>query len=368
MSSRQPGPAVSPQGLGQAAHALASDPSIEKVIVRFRKQTGVTTAALSRAHEDRLLSLGGRVKYNWPSLDALAVSLSPAAQAQLAQDPDVLSISPNHEVHALGLREANTLPARTGSSSEYNWAVKMTQANEVWDPDNTGLLKDGAPNGEGITVCVVDSGIDPRHPELMAAYAGGKDFVDDDDDPQDKDADGNWGGGHGTHVSGTIAAQLGSHGLVNPHDKTLSPDGMVGMAPGVRLLMARVLNTKGSGEAPMSSPASSGASEVGRTGRLAVARLVRAQRRGGGGLPGAGGQQVIAVAAERQQRRDGQGRADLPGRLQSVVAVGAVDKDAQHPEFSAGRSHLALVAPASTSTPPSPQAGPFAELSAEGAS
>ena len=59
----------------------------------------------------------------------------------------------------------------------------MVQANRVWDANNDGVLDTGAPTGEGIKVCVIDSGMDPQHPELKAAFAGGKDFVDDDDDP-----------------------------------------------------------------------------------------------------------------------------------------------------------------------------------------
>ena len=125
-------------------------------------------------------------------------------------------------MHALGLTPGSLVPAllaapvASGSTSEYTWGVKATQANAVWDANNDGVLDTGAPTGEGITVCVIDSGIDPQHAELKAAYALGKDFIDGDDNPEDKDAAGAWGGGHGTHVAGTIAAQLGSAGRSTP--------------------------------------------------------------------------------------------------------------------------------------------------------
>jgi subtilisin family serine protease len=49
--------------------------------------------------------------------------------------------------------------------------------------------------GKGITIAIMDSGIDYHHPALRHAYGGGYDFINDDDDPFDDN-------GHGTVVAG----------------------------------------------------------------------------------------------------------------------------------------------------------------------
>jgi subtilisin family serine protease len=83
-------------------------------------------------------------------------------------------------------------------------------------------------NGSGVTVAVIDTGIDPTHPDLdEGTVAARRDFTDENrsGDPV----------GHGTHVAGVITGD----GEAN--------DSFVGVAPGARLLDARVLNSQGSG-------------------------------------------------------------------------------------------------------------------------
>lgn len=75
-----------------------------------------------------------------------------------------------------------------------------------------------------LDVAVLDTGIDPGHPDLRVA--GGRNF---DSGPPHRWADGN---GHGTHVAGTIGAL--DDGV-----------GVVGVAPGVRLWALRVCNNGG---------------------------------------------------------------------------------------------------------------------------
>jgi thermitase len=119
-----------------------------------------------------------------------------------------------------------------------------TDAGDAWD---AGI-------GGGVTVAVVDSGVDLAHPDLAAnawrnpgeSGSGretngldddlngrvddwrGWDFVAGDNSPADEN-------GHGTHVAGTIAARR-DNGI-----------GVAGVADGSRLMALRVLNAQGTG-------------------------------------------------------------------------------------------------------------------------
>ena len=82
--------------------------------------------------------------------------------------------------------------------------------------------------GEGAVVAVVDTGVLASHEDLRGRLLPGHDFVDNDDKPQDDN-------GHGTHVTGIVAADA-NNGV-----------GIEGVAPGATILPIRVLNKKGIG-------------------------------------------------------------------------------------------------------------------------
>jgi len=84
--------------------------------------------------------------------------------------------------------------------------------------------------GEGVTVAVLDSGIDTGHPELVGSIAGGRNFIDgyDAEDYEDDY-------GHGTHVSGIITAD----GSISSYAR--------GVAPGAKIWTGKVLDYSGSG-------------------------------------------------------------------------------------------------------------------------
>ncbi|MBD1379742.1 S8 family peptidase [Metabacillus arenae] len=99
-------------------------------------------------------------------------------------------------------------------------------ANRAWE---TGY------KGEGIKVAVIDTGADYTHPDLAGSFGDykGYDFVDDDNEPQETPKGDPRGEetAHGTHVSGTVAA----NGYIK------------GIAPEATLLAYRVLGPGGSG-------------------------------------------------------------------------------------------------------------------------
>ena len=98
-----------------------------------------------------------------------------------------------------------------------------------WAYENTGIraLNDDGFSGEGVRVCIVDTGIDTSHPDLSNInLVGFKDFIHDSQgNPHDND----YTHAHGTMMSGIIAAN-GS---------------FEGGAPNVLLIVAAALGSEG---------------------------------------------------------------------------------------------------------------------------
>ncbi|MGO4889149.1 S8 family serine peptidase [Anaerobacillus sp. MEB173] len=85
--------------------------------------------------------------------------------------------------------------------------------------------------GKGVTVAVIDTGIDYNHPDLKKSYKGGYDLIDEDDDPMETVAGQGMATLHGTHVAGIIAA----NGKIR------------GVAPEAKILAYRALGPGGHG-------------------------------------------------------------------------------------------------------------------------
>jgi len=99
------------------------------------------------------------------------------------------------------------------------------------------LAKIGVPSawqrstGRGITVAVLDTGVDRNHPDLRGKVLPGRDLVDPRGHAQDVN-------GHGTHMAGTIAAD------------TANGIGIAGVAPDAKILPVRVLDAGGESNDP----------------------------------------------------------------------------------------------------------------------
>jgi major intracellular serine protease len=114
-----------------------------------------------------------------------------------------------------------TVKSVQNTKTEIPYGVSQINAPEIW--------KRGE-KGQGVVVAILDTGIDMTHPDLKTRVIGGRNFTNEgsSDDITDRN-------GHGTHVAGTIA------GIEND-------SGVVGVAPEARLLICKVLNSRGSGD------------------------------------------------------------------------------------------------------------------------
>jgi len=158
----------------------------------------------NQADENMIHGHGGKTKYTYNIIYAKAVEIPEQAIDRIKKNPRVKYVEEDAEVHALG-------------ELDDSWGVDRIDADEVWS-SNTGL---------GVKVAIIDTGIDYNHDDLDGNYAGGYDYVNDDDNPMD-DA------GHGTHCAGIVAAEKNG-------------EGVVGVAPNANLYAVKVLDETGSG-------------------------------------------------------------------------------------------------------------------------
>lgn len=187
----------------------AQPPERVKVIISFEQPPGPNEQALVRG-------FGGTIRHTYWLVQAIAAEVPQAAVQALRNNPNVTSVDLDETVYEIDAELDNT------------WGVKHIGAGEVHAGGNKGWLDVPA---EGVKVCVIDSGVDYTHPEMLNRYRGGWNYANNgnlSDDPFDDR-------GHGTHVTGSILA--------------LDDDaGVVGVAPEAWLYAYKILNAAGSGD------------------------------------------------------------------------------------------------------------------------
>ena len=190
--------------LAAASSAPAGAASGKYIVVA---KVGVDAAGLARDHARADGALVGHIYSH--ALHGYAAQLSAAGVAAVRADARVAYVAEDREVAAdAPAPGAQVLP--TGID-RIDGEVSSARSG-----DGTGMTN--------INVAVLDTGIDPVHPDLNVV--GGVSCINS--------ASFDDGNGHGTHVAGTIAAK--DDGI-----------GVVGVAPGARLWAVQVLNSAGSG-------------------------------------------------------------------------------------------------------------------------
>jgi subtilisin len=183
----------------------------KSVIIRFRQHPGPPEEAL--IHKAK-----GTIKHTHKLIPAVTANLPEEAIAEISKNPDVAYIAENNIVTAV-----EPLP---GDEYLNSWGVQHIGAGVVHTSGNKGA---------GVKIAVLDTGIDYTHADLFGNYKGGDNFVEYGTPPVDPHDpfDDSWNG-HGTHISGIIAAEQNDNGVV-------------GVAPEAELYAVKILDGGGFG-------------------------------------------------------------------------------------------------------------------------
>jgi subtilisin family serine protease len=189
------------------------DMKYDAVQANMRKSV-VSILANNRISEENLSYVYGS------AIEGFAVELSDDEFQSLSKDPSVKLIEPDRII-------ALAPPPGKGPGSGGDGGGGSTSQATPWGITRVG---GGATYTGSGKVYIIDSGIDSSHPDLnVSASLGFNAFTKGKDSDLSTD-----GSGHGTHVSGTVAAINNSIGVV-------------GVAAGATVVPVKVLDSRGSG-------------------------------------------------------------------------------------------------------------------------
>ncbi|MFC8801192.1 S8 family serine peptidase [Promicromonospora sp. NPDC057138] len=302
-------------GLAEAGYA-ESHPDTVPVIVQATAASGGAgaTGARTASAEPDWAGLGIKPERKLESVHAVAADLGRGAAS------DLLATLHDRSANA---RTATAAPSTAAAPSDLK--VWLDTPVRALDADSTPQI--GAPaawdagyTGEGVTVAVLDTGVDTTHPDLDDVTIGSRDFTGSGSTTD--------GFGHGTHVA-SIALGSGD-----------ASDGVNrGVAPGADLLVGKVLADDGYGQTSwmidgMEWAANEGADIVnlslGQSGNysdgtdpssLAVDTLSAEYG-------------TLFVIAAGNEGEYGNGTVTAPGSADSALTVGAVDDSDEVTWFS----------------------------------
>lgn len=223
------------------------------------------------------------------------------------------------------IEEKNRSIIYSPDSKNIEWGVKSIHADKVWE--EFGI------EGEGVTVGIIDTGVNYNLPAIKSAYKGYdeatgnidksfyKDFIDGLDAPVADSKN-----SHGTHVAGIICGREGEN--LN----------QIGVAPKVKFISARALDDKGGDIANLMAAAEwmlEQAPDIinnswGGTSDddIWFKDIAKAWKDAG----------IIAVFASGNrnpgEEKPGYGSIANPANLLDVLSVGAVDIDRKIGDFS----------------------------------
>ena len=183
-------------GPNTLANAQESDDFLHnEVLIKLLQATDlVEIAADYNLAPTPLDQFGTRAIYRMQITDGAS---PPDRAAQLEADSRVDYAEPNFIGRAPeGVQRVSWPKGEESSDFQEQWAASMIRLPEAHT----------VTRGAGVTVAILDTGVDVTHPALMGQLVSGYDFVDSDTDPSEVgSSDQTLHYGHGTHVAGLVA-------------------------------------------------------------------------------------------------------------------------------------------------------------------
>jgi subtilisin family serine protease len=304
---------------GATAASSARPTSLHHYMIGFGHTPTSADKALVKNH-------GGTVRFSFPSINVLAVDLAPGQVNSVKQAAGVSYVEDDPVRTPQTLSDDLQSTELVPSIDNGLYGLVTTHAQEAQD---AGFL------GAGVKACVADTGLDTTQSDIAPNFVAGYDAFD----PSKPTVDVNQLGvatteTHATHVSGIILGAINGSGI---H----------GVAPDAQLLEARVLGTQPDGVtvegetsqvmAGVQWLASQGCKVInmslGGGDKSQSEEALYNKIRNNGTL--------IVVASGNDSSK----KVSFPGAYQSVVTVGAVDRNNHLASFSNTGAQLDLVAP-----------------------
>lgn len=268
-------------------------------------------------------------------LGIAVATLEPGGVVAAEAAEGIVAIEPERIVRAIGGLSAEYLRGfRDAAGFLHDQAVAAevgTAAGDhfadtdaaTWGLQATGVTATPE-SGQGVTVAVLDTGLDLEHPDFAGRDIESRSFV--------KGESVHDGQGHGTHTAGTATGAL-----------TPVEGPRYGVAHAARLMIGKVLSDEGSGTdgdilAAMSWAIAANAQVISMSLGADVDEVSTAYETVGSRALAAGSL-VIAAAGNNAARSDGNsGFVGIPANSSSIMAVAAVDATLEIADFSARSS------------------------------
>lgn len=270
----------------------------------------------SRSDIDFVNNQGGIVKRIYKIINAISTDVPQESMEIIKKSPNVEYVENDEKVFAhipIGTcREIQVL------KQSVPWGISRIGSRLVNAVGNTG---------KGIKIGILDTGIDYNHEDLKGNYRGGYNFVGNNNNPIDDN-------GHGSHVTGIIAAE----------DNDI---GIVGVAPQAHIYSVKILAFDSTGSA---SDIVSGL-EWSVDNGMQVINMSLGSEEDSISVNRAidntynSGVLIIAAAGNSGNSQGNGNNMDFPSKYGSVVSVGATDKNDNRASFSSTGPTLELSAP-----------------------